>query len=58
LQQKDYSKARELLEDVLKDPLISNIQVDNIGSDQHLLQLRSFLIHFIVLMVKLCLVAV
>ncbi|CAN6309808.1 unnamed protein product [Urochloa humidicola] len=40
LQQKDYSKARELLEDVLKDPLISNIQVDNIGSDQHLLQLR------------------
>ncbi|KAJ1281626.1 hypothetical protein BS78_04G319800 [Paspalum vaginatum] len=40
LQQKDYVKARELLEDVLKDPLISNIQVDNIGSDQHLLQLR------------------
>ncbi|PAN45643.1 hypothetical protein PAHAL_9G132400 [Panicum hallii] len=40
LQQKDYSKARDLLEDVLKDPLISNIQVDNIGSDQHLLQLR------------------
>ncbi|KAL6637625.1 hypothetical protein ACP70R_025197 [Stipagrostis hirtigluma subsp. patula] len=40
LQQKDYAKARELLEDVLKDPLISNIQVDNIGSDQHLLQLR------------------
>ncbi|XP_066371477.1 calcineurin-binding protein 1 isoform X2 [Miscanthus floridulus] len=40
LQQKDYAKARELLEDVLKDPLISNVQVDNIGSDQHLLQLR------------------
>ncbi|PNT74299.1 uncharacterized protein LOC100823822 isoform X2 [Brachypodium distachyon] len=40
LQEKDYAKARELLEDVLKDPLISQIQVDNIGSDQHLLQLR------------------
>ncbi|XP_062212069.1 calcineurin-binding protein 1-like isoform X1 [Phragmites australis] len=40
LQQKNYAKARELLEDVLKDPLISNIQVDNTGSDQHLLQLR------------------
>ncbi|KAL5683471.1 hypothetical protein ACJX0J_009856, partial [Zea mays] len=40
LQQKDYAKARELLEDVLKDPLISNVQADNIGSDQHLLQLR------------------
>ncbi|KAL6893667.1 hypothetical protein ACP4OV_007765 [Aristida adscensionis] len=40
LQEKDYAKARELLEDVLKDPLVSNIQVDNIGSDQHLLQLR------------------
>jgi len=26
LQQKDYAKARELLEDVLKDPLISNVQ--------------------------------
>ncbi|CAM0875407.1 unnamed protein product [Alopecurus aequalis] len=40
LQEKDYSKACELLEDVLKDPLISEIQVENIGSDQHLLQLR------------------
>ncbi|VAI01133.1 unnamed protein product [Triticum turgidum subsp. durum] len=40
LQEKDYTKACELLEDVLKDPLISEIQVENIGSDQHLLQLR------------------
>ncbi|KAM0859920.1 hypothetical protein ACQ4PT_046877 [Festuca glaucescens] len=40
LQEKDYAKACELLEDVLKDPLISEIQVENIGSDQHLLQLR------------------
>uniref|UniRef100_A0A0E0KHJ8 Uncharacterized protein n=1 Tax=Oryza punctata TaxID=4537 RepID=A0A0E0KHJ8_ORYPU len=40
LQEKNYVEARELLEDVLKDPLISKIQADNIGSDQHLLQLR------------------
>ncbi|KAF0927405.1 hypothetical protein E2562_032713 [Oryza meyeriana var. granulata] len=40
LQEKNFVKAREFLEDVLKDPLISKIQADNIGSDQHLLQLR------------------
>ncbi|XP_006651699.2 calcineurin-binding protein 1 [Oryza brachyantha] len=40
LQEKNYVKACELLEDVLKDPLISQIQADNVGSDQHLLQLR------------------
>ncbi|KAL5210629.1 hypothetical protein ABZP36_006252 [Zizania latifolia] len=40
LQEKNFAKARELLEDVLKDPLISKIEADNIGSDQHLLQLR------------------
>uniref|UniRef100_A0ACD5W9S4 Uncharacterized protein n=1 Tax=Avena sativa TaxID=4498 RepID=A0ACD5W9S4_AVESA len=43
LQEKDYTKACELLEDVLKDPLISEIQVENIGSDQHLLQLSAVL---------------
>ncbi|XP_072951059.1 calcineurin-binding protein 1 isoform X2 [Typha angustifolia] len=40
LQDKDYVKARELLEAVLKDPLISTAQVDNVGTDHHLLQLR------------------
>lgn len=40
LQSKDYEKARELLESVLKDPLISDAQVVDNGSDGHLLQLR------------------
>jgi calcineurin-binding protein cabin-1 len=40
LQEKDFPKARELLEEVLKDPLISDIQADNGGSDHHLRQLR------------------
>ncbi|KAL3650774.1 hypothetical protein CASFOL_007177 [Castilleja foliolosa] len=40
LQEKDYEKARELLESVLKDPLVSNAQVENSASDGHLLQLR------------------
>ncbi|XAR70823.1 hypothetical protein NMG60_11027828 [Bertholletia excelsa] len=40
LQAKEYEKARELLESVLKDPLMSNARVDSNGSDSHLLQLR------------------
>ncbi|XP_015934967.1 calcineurin-binding protein 1 isoform X2 [Arachis duranensis] len=40
LQSKDYQKARELLESVLKDPLLANAQVDSSVSDSHLLQLR------------------
>ncbi|KAJ4839309.1 hypothetical protein Tsubulata_018120 [Turnera subulata] len=40
LQAKDYVKARELLESVLKDPLIANAQVESNASDGHLLQLR------------------
>ncbi|XVE70975.1 hypothetical protein DITRI_Ditri10aG0113000 [Diplodiscus trichospermus] len=40
LQAKEYEKARELLESVLKDPLISNAQVDNDITDGHLLQLK------------------
>ncbi|XP_061369574.1 calcineurin-binding protein 1 [Gastrolobium bilobum] len=40
LQAKEYEKARELLESVLKDPLIANAQVDSSASDGHLLQLR------------------
>ncbi|KAL0394134.1 UNVERIFIED_CONTAM: Calcineurin-binding protein 1 [Sesamum latifolium] len=46
LQAKDYEKARELLESVLKDPLVTNAQVmsalrvENNASDGHLLQLR------------------
>ncbi|XP_078148770.1 tetratricopeptide repeat (TPR)-like superfamily protein isoform X3 [Carex rostrata] len=40
LQEKDFAKARELLEEVLKDPLISDILADNGGSDHHLRQLR------------------
>ncbi|KDP34142.1 hypothetical protein JCGZ_07713 [Jatropha curcas] len=40
LQSKEYDKARELLESVLKDPLISNAQVDSNASDGHLQQLR------------------
>ncbi|KAE8687620.1 hypothetical protein F3Y22_tig00111013pilonHSYRG00255 [Hibiscus syriacus] len=40
LQAKDYGKARDLLESVLKDPLISNAHVDNNTTDGHLLQLK------------------
>ncbi|XP_028058913.1 calcineurin-binding protein 1 isoform X2 [Camellia sinensis] len=40
LQAKEYEKARELLESVLKDPLISGAQVKSSASDGHLLQLR------------------
>ncbi|KAF7817092.1 calcineurin-binding protein 1 isoform X1 [Senna tora] len=40
LQAKEYEKARDLLESVLKDPLIANAQVDSGASDGHLLQLR------------------
>ncbi|PHT74111.1 hypothetical protein T459_21388, partial [Capsicum annuum] len=40
LDAKDYKKARELLESVLKDPLVANSQVDSNSSDGHLLQLR------------------
>ncbi|GFZ08499.1 tetratricopeptide repeat (TPR)-like superfamily protein [Actinidia rufa] len=40
LEAKEFEKARELLESVLKDPLISGAQVDSNGSDGHLLQLR------------------
>ncbi|PON67874.1 Signal transduction response regulator [Parasponia andersonii] len=40
LQAKDYKKARQLLESVLKDPLIANAQVHGSASDEHLLQLR------------------
>ncbi|CAI9093601.1 OLC1v1029145C2 [Oldenlandia corymbosa var. corymbosa] len=40
LQAKEYEKARELLESVIKDPLVSTAQVENNGSDGHLLQLR------------------
>ncbi|KAM1022369.1 hypothetical protein ACFX15_042521 [Malus domestica] len=40
LQVKEYKKAAELLESVLKDPLIENAQVDGSVSDCHLLQLR------------------
>ncbi|KAJ4958761.1 hypothetical protein NE237_025872 [Protea cynaroides] len=40
LETKEYAKARELLESVLKDPLISSAEVDSSASDGHLLQLR------------------
>ncbi|GAB4837158.1 hypothetical protein Ancab_002069 [Ancistrocladus abbreviatus] len=40
LQAKDYDKARELLENVLKDPLLSSAQADSTTGDGHLLQLR------------------
>ncbi|KAL8161071.1 hypothetical protein V2J09_012560, partial [Rumex salicifolius] len=40
LEANEYEKARELLETVLKDPLISNAQVDSATGDSHLLQLR------------------
>ncbi|XP_004501088.1 calcineurin-binding protein 1 [Cicer arietinum] len=40
LQAKEYEKARQLLESVLKDPLIASAQVDRGAGDGHLLQLR------------------
>ncbi|KAK2982932.1 hypothetical protein RJ640_006346, partial [Escallonia rubra] len=40
LQAKEYEKARELLEAVLKDPLLLSVQPDSNASDGHLLQLR------------------
>ncbi|MQM21597.1 hypothetical protein Taro_054641 [Colocasia esculenta] len=40
LQAKDYVKACELLEAVLKDPLITDAQISGNASDGHLLQLR------------------
>ncbi|KAI4376285.1 hypothetical protein MLD38_014066 [Melastoma candidum] len=40
LHSKEYEKACELLESVLKDPLISNAQGNSTASDSHLLQLR------------------
>ncbi|KAH1203513.1 putative calcium-binding protein CML13 [Glycine max] len=42
LQAKEYEKARELLEFVLKDPLMANAQVlvDSSANDGHLLQLK------------------
>lgn len=40
LQAKDYENARELLESVLKDPMISSSQVDDTATDGHLLELR------------------
>ncbi|XP_057954902.1 calcineurin-binding protein 1 isoform X2 [Malania oleifera] len=40
LETKEYENARELLEAVLKDPLLSSAQVENNASDGHLLQLR------------------
>ncbi|KAK9699813.1 hypothetical protein RND81_08G196900 [Saponaria officinalis] len=40
LQAKEYEKARELLEAVLKDPLISSAQVESTAGDSHLLQLK------------------
>lgn len=39
LHAKEYEKASELLETVLKDPLISSAQVNAGASDGHLLQL-------------------
>ncbi|XP_023523986.1 uncharacterized protein LOC111788067 [Cucurbita pepo subsp. pepo] len=40
LEAKEYEKARELLESVLKDHLIASAQVDGEAGDNHLLQLR------------------
>ncbi|KNA19664.1 hypothetical protein SOVF_059500 isoform B [Spinacia oleracea] len=40
LQAKDYKNARELLEAVVKDPLVSTTQVESTASDDHLLQLK------------------
>ncbi|KAK6140741.1 hypothetical protein DH2020_025504 [Rehmannia glutinosa] len=42
LQAKDYGKACELLESVLKDPLVSNAQVENNASDVFLQQGPSY----------------
>ncbi|XP_010432657.1 PREDICTED: uncharacterized protein LOC104716887 [Camelina sativa] len=40
LQAKDYNKARELLESILKDPIIANSKVETIANDNHLHHLR------------------
>ncbi|KAJ0251943.1 Calcineurin-binding protein 1 [Hirschfeldia incana] len=40
LQAKDYEKARELLESILKDPIIANSKVETITNDNHLHHLR------------------
>ncbi|KFK29893.1 hypothetical protein AALP_AA7G192300 [Arabis alpina] len=40
LQAKDYEKARELLESILKDPIIANSEVKTITNDNHLHYLR------------------
>ncbi|KAL9288930.1 Calcineurin-binding protein 1 [Arabidopsis thaliana] len=40
LQAKDYDKARELLESILKDPIITNSKVETIANDNHLHHLR------------------
>ncbi|KAF9616019.1 hypothetical protein IFM89_027958 [Coptis chinensis] len=40
LQAKEYANARDLLEAVLKDPLITSAQADSNASDGHLSQLR------------------
>ncbi|XP_020680903.1 calcineurin-binding protein 1 isoform X1 [Dendrobium catenatum] len=40
LQDRDYAKARELFEAVLKDPLISSSHIGKNAGDSHLLQLR------------------
>lgn len=57
LQAKEYEKARELLESVLKDPLIANAKVDRGAGDSHLLQLRFQSIYYI-LYIKFCTVLV
>ncbi|KAL1210294.1 Calcineurin-binding protein 1 [Cardamine amara subsp. amara] len=40
LQAKDYEKARELLESILKDPIIANSKVETIANGNHLHHLR------------------
>ncbi|CAN1219117.1 Calcineurin-binding protein 1 [Linum perenne] len=40
LQAKQYDKARQLLESVLRDPLISDAHVDGNANDSHMQQLR------------------
>jgi hypothetical protein len=37
---KEYTGAQEMLEEALRDPLISNIQAANIGVCPHLRELR------------------
>jgi flagellar biosynthesis/type III secretory pathway protein FliH len=37
---KEYTGAQEMLEEALRDPLISNIQAANIGVRPHLRELR------------------